>query len=154
MHILNLTKSLIDLLQCLAYFFLISYRFTLLINQLFTCQSITKRFRVFFLPRNIPEDNSQSEDEQLCKIDEEEDEDLSKIRPEEDGHLGKVQLDEDELLAKIQQEEDERRAKFQLEEDEQLARAIQESLNIGSPPRYGNDSLIQPSPHLFPPGYR
>ncbi|XP_048331508.2 protein DA1 isoform X1 [Ziziphus jujuba] len=44
---------------------------------------------------------------------------------------------------------------FQLEEDEQLARAIQESLNVESPPRYGNENAYQPSiPVYFPMGYR
>ncbi|KAK2426631.1 Protein DA1-related 1 [Trifolium repens] len=91
----------------------------------------------------VVEDESQSEeDEPLCKID------------EEDENVGKVRLDEDELLlGKIQQDENERRAKDQLEEDEQLAKAIQLSLNLGSP-RHGNDSLSQPSPHVFPPGFR
>lgn len=126
----------------------------LLINQLFPGQSITKRSHDF-LPHNIPEDDSQSEeDEQLCKIDEEEDEHVSKVQPKEEEDLGKVRLDEDELLAKIQQDEDEHLAKGQLEEDEQLARAIQESLNIGSPPRHDNDSVFQSLPHLIPPGYR
>ncbi|KAH1223862.1 Protein DA1-related 1 [Glycine max] len=75
-------------------------------------------------------------DEELCKIDDD----------EEDEHLVKVHLDEDE--------QDERLAKAQLEEDEQLARAIQESLKIGSPPQYDNGSSILSFPHLFPPGYR
>lgn len=45
--------------------------------------------------------------------------------------------------------------KSQLEEDEQLARAIEESLNLGSPPRYGNgnDNMYQPIQY-FPMGYR
>ncbi|GAU17437.1 hypothetical protein TSUD_233140 [Trifolium subterraneum] len=92
----------------------------------------------------VVEDDSQSEkDEQLCKID------------EEDENVGKIRPDEDELLlAKIQQDENERRAKDQLEEDEQLAKAIQLSLTIDSPHRRGNDSLSQPSPHVFPPGFR
>jgi hypothetical protein len=48
-----------------------------------------------------------------------------------------------------------RRAKDQLEEDEKLGKAIQLSLNIGSTsPRYANHSLSQPSPHVFPPGFR
>ncbi|XP_061374493.1 protein DA1-related 1-like [Gastrolobium bilobum] len=93
--------------------------------------------------KKVIQDDYLSEDEQLCIIDEEEDE-----------HLGKAHLDEDEYLAKIKQVEDEHRAKVQLEEDEQLARAIQESLNIGSPPRHDNDPLFQPFPHFFPPGCR
>lgn len=93
--------------------------------------------------KKVVEDDSQSEeDEQLCKID------------EDDENVGKVRQDEEDLLAKIQQAENERRAKDQVEEDEQLARAIQLSLSTGSPPRHGKDSLPQPSPHLFPPGFR
>ncbi|KAK6939522.1 Zinc finger, LIM-type [Dillenia turbinata] len=42
--------------------------------------------------------------------------------------------------------------KYQLEEDEQLARAMQESLNAESPPRYGNGTLHQPIPYP-PPRY-
>lgn len=72
----------------------------------------------------------------------------------------------------------------QLEEDEQLARAIQESLNVDSPPRYGNEygngngygngfgngngygygnghgngngnhNIYQPIPMYYPMGYR
>lgn len=96
-----------------------------------------------FLPCNISEDDSKSEeDNELCKLD------------EEDENVGKVRRDEDELLAKIQQEENERHAKDQLEEDEELAKAIQLSLNVASPPRHSNDSLSQPPPHLFPPGFR
>ncbi|MCI26279.1 protein DA1-related 1-like, partial [Trifolium medium] len=89
------------------------------------------------------DDSRSEEDEPLCKID------------EEDDNVGKIRPDEDELLlAKIQQDENERRAKDQLEEDEQLAKAIQLSLAIDSPHRHGNDSLSQPSPHVFPPGFR
>ncbi|PON91623.1 Zinc finger, LIM-type [Trema orientale] len=50
----------------------------------------------------------------------------------------------------------------QLQEDEQLARALQESLNVESPPRYGNGSgngngsanSYQPIPVYYPMGYR
>ncbi|XP_061341405.1 protein DA1 [Gastrolobium bilobum] len=41
----------------------------------------------------------------------------------------------------------------QLEEDEQLAKAIEESLNLESPPRYGNENMYQPVQY-FPMGYR
>ncbi|TKY70502.1 DA1-related 1 [Spatholobus suberectus] len=115
--------------------------------------------------KKIVEDDSQSEDGQLCIIDDEEDEHIGKVHLDEDEYLAKIQQDEDERLAKIQQDEvehlakiqldeHERLAKAQLEEDEQLARAIQESLNIGSPPQYDNDSSFLSFPHLFPPGYR
>ncbi|KAF7850177.1 hypothetical protein BT93_L5795 [Corymbia citriodora subsp. variegata] len=52
---------------------------------------------------------------------------------------------------------------YQLEEDEQLARAIQESLNVESPPRrgighyplpYGNGHTYQPVPFPYSAGYR
>ena len=56
----------------------------------------------------------------------------------------------------------------QLQEDEQLARALQESLNVESPPRYGNGNgnvnvnvhgngnpnTYQPVPVYYPMGYR
>ncbi|KAM7516610.1 hypothetical protein LguiA_006193 [Lonicera macranthoides] len=41
-----------------------------------------------------------------------------------------------------------------LEEDEQLAKALQESLNMDSPPRYDHGSLFPPYPYLYPSGYR
>ncbi|RYR06294.1 hypothetical protein Ahy_B06g086046 isoform C [Arachis hypogaea] len=47
------------------------------------------------------------------------------------------------------------------EEDEQLARAIEESLNLESPPKYGNENMYQPHPTVpipvpvyFPMGSR
>ncbi|XLS57047.1 hypothetical protein HN51_006802 [Arachis hypogaea] len=97
--------------------------------------------------KSVVEDDSQSEeDEQLCKVDDEEDEHTCTVQQQEEEHLDKVRPDED----------DEHLSKDQLEEDEQLARAIQESLNIDSPPspRYENDSIFQPLSNLFPPGYR
>lgn len=100
-----------------------------------------KRTHVF-LPHNTPEDDSQSEDdEELCQLDDEEDCDVQK---DDEDHLAKNQEDdEDTCLTEVQ-----------LEDDEQLARAIQESLSIGSPPRSSTDSFFQPFPHLFPPVYR
>lgn len=44
----------------------------------------------------------------------------------------------------------------QLEEDEQLARALQESLNVESPPRYGNGNAHPPqygNGNTHPPPY-
>ncbi|XP_043710916.1 protein DA1-related 1-like [Telopea speciosissima] len=41
-----------------------------------------------------------------------------------------------------------------LEEDEQLARALQESLNVESPPRYENGNMFQPIPFPFSTGFR
>ncbi|KAA8528609.1 hypothetical protein F0562_035964 [Nyssa sinensis] len=43
---------------------------------------------------------------------------------------------------------------FQLKEDEQLARAIQESLNVESPPRYGSGNIYQPIPLSYSTGFR
>ncbi|XP_017427691.1 protein DA1-related 1 isoform X2 [Vigna angularis] len=73
---------------------------------------------------HLKEDDSQSEDDKLCKIDDEEDEYLAKIQ-QEDEYLTKIQQEEDERLAKIQQEH-ERLAKLQQEEDERLAKIQQE----------------------------
>ncbi|KAL5564216.1 hypothetical protein UlMin_027380 [Ulmus minor] len=42
----------------------------------------------------------------------------------------------------------------QFKEDELLARAIQESLNMESPPRYDNGNTYQPIPVYYPMGYR
>lgn len=44
--------------------------------------------------------------------------------------------------------------KSQLEEDEQLARAIEESLNLESPPKHGNDNNTYQPIQYFPMGYR
>ncbi|KAJ4964727.1 hypothetical protein NE237_016576 [Protea cynaroides] len=41
-----------------------------------------------------------------------------------------------------------------LEEDEQLARALQESLNVESPPRYENGDTFHPIPFPFSTGFR
>ncbi|KAF8011870.1 LOW QUALITY PROTEIN: hypothetical protein BT93_I0107 [Corymbia citriodora subsp. variegata] len=42
----------------------------------------------------------------------------------------------------------------QLEEDEQLAKALQESLSVESPPRYESENTFRPYPFFFPSGYR
>ncbi|XP_047336375.1 protein DA1-like [Impatiens glandulifera] len=65
--------------------------------------------------------------------------------------------DIDRAIALSLSEEDHKREhiidnEYQLE-DEQLAKAIQESLNIGSPPRYGNEHIYQPMP-LHSVGFR
>ncbi|XP_015890213.3 protein DA1-related 1-like [Ziziphus jujuba] len=81
------------------------------------------------------ESESESEDdEQLAKVDQEDSEQLAKVQPEED----------DEQLSKLQLEE----------EDEQLAKALQESLNVDSPPRYDHGNIFQPPPFFQPSGYR
>ncbi|XP_065875159.1 protein DA1-related 1-like isoform X2 [Euphorbia lathyris] len=63
-----------------------------------------------------------------------------------------AEVEEDERRARV--EEDEKRRRAQLEEDEQLARAIQQSLSVDSPPRYGLGNGFSPYPYLFPSGYR
>ena len=89
-------------------------------------------------------DESQSdEDEHLARAQSDEDEHLTRAHSEEDGHLTKAHSEEDENLSKAQ-----------LEEDEQLAMAIQESLNVESPPRYDSGNIFQPYPFFFPSGYR
>ncbi|XP_047163465.1 protein DA1-related 1-like [Vigna umbellata] len=93
--------------------------------------------------KGVIEDDSESEDDELCPLDD-----------EKDNRVGEVQQDEDDHHAQIQQDEDKNLDEFQLEEDEQLARAIQESLSISSPPRSDTDSLFQPLANLFPPVYR
>jgi hypothetical protein len=42
----------------------------------------------------------------------------------------------------------------QLEDDEQLAQALQQSLNVESPPQYGYGNIYQPAPVYFPMGLR
>lgn len=44
--------------------------------------------------------------------------------------------------------------KSHLEEDEQLAKALQESLNVDTAPRYDNGNLFPPYPFYYPSGYR
>ncbi|KAL3031951.1 hypothetical protein AAZX31_02G057100 [Glycine max] len=93
--------------------------------------------------KKVIEDDSESEDDELCPLSDEEAESVGEVQQDEDDHHAKIQQDEDKHLDEVQ-----------LEEDEQLARAIQESLSISSPPRSETDSLFQPFAHLFPPVYR
>lgn len=95
------------------------------------------------MPHKTPEDDSESEDDELCPLSDEEAESVGEVQQDEDDHHATIQQDEDKHLDEVQ-----------LEEDEQLARAIQESLSISSPPRSETDSLFQPLAHLFPPVYR
>ncbi|XP_022641057.1 protein DA1-related 1-like isoform X2 [Vigna radiata var. radiata] len=92
--------------------------------------------------KKVIEDDSEFEDDELCPLDD-----------EEEKRIGEVQQDEDDHHAQIQ-DEDQNLNEFPLEEDEQLARAIQESLSISSPPRSDTDSLFQTFANLFPPVYR
>lgn len=78
----------------------------------------------------------------------------SHVEEEEDSYAKAREEKEDDRHAKVQQEEDEDLAKVQLEEDEQLAKAIQESLNVESPPRSGHGGLFSPYPFFFSASYR
>ncbi|MBA0717309.1 hypothetical protein Golax_005142 [Gossypium laxum] len=78
----------------------------------------------------------------------------SHVEEEEDSYAKAHEEKEDDRHAKVQQEEDEDLAKVQLEEDEQLAKAIQESLNVESPPRSGHGGLFSPYPFFFSASYR
>ncbi|KAH0971312.1 hypothetical protein GBA52_023468 [Prunus armeniaca] len=105
--------------------------------------------------KSVIEDESESEDdEQSAKFESDSDEQPTKVQSDDDEKPAKVQSDDDEKPAKFQYEEDEQSAKVQLEEDEQLAKALQESLNMGSPPRDDNGSIFQPFPFFMPAGYR
>ncbi|KAF5752946.1 protein DA1-related 1-like isoform X1 [Tripterygium wilfordii] len=79
---------------------------------------------------------------------------------EEDEHHARAQVEEDKEDKEDKQhagahlEEHKEHDIAQLEEDEQLAKAIQESLIVDSPPRNDNKNLLPPYPFLFPSGYR
>ncbi|XP_047316377.1 protein DA1-like [Impatiens glandulifera] len=67
--------------------------------------------------------------------------------------------DIDKAIALSLSEDDQKRKpkidnEYQLKEDEQLAKAIQASLNIESPPRYGNGHIYQPMPLPYSVGLR
>lgn len=100
--------------------------------------------------KKVIEDESEPEEES--------DEDVkyveSHVEEEEDSYAKAHEEKEDDRHAKVQQEEDEDLAKVQLEEDEQLAKAIQESLNVESPPRSGHGGLFSPYPFFFSASYR
>lgn len=98
----------------------------------------------------VLENEYDSEDDLQCIKSDDSDED----ELDEDEIRAIAQQEEDERRAKAQQEEDERRARAtaQLEEDEQLAKAIQDSLRVDSPPRYDSGNIFQHFP--FFSGYR
>ncbi|KAF2543330.1 hypothetical protein F2Q68_00028718 [Brassica cretica] len=77
----------------------------------------------------------------------------AQIEEEEKRRAEEAELEElEKQLAKARLEEEEvRRAKAQLEEDEQLAKALQESMNVGSPPPgYDSGSVFPSYPFLVP----
>ncbi|KAH9663315.1 protein DA1-related 1 [Citrus sinensis] len=100
--------------------------------------------------KKVIENEYDSEDDLQCIKSDDSDED----ELDEDEIRAIAQQEEDERRAKAQQEEDEQRAgaRAQLEEDEQLAKAIQDSLRVDSPPRYDSGNIFQPFP--FFSGYR
>ncbi|MBA0863281.1 hypothetical protein Goshw_018968 [Gossypium schwendimanii] len=99
-------------------------------------------------PIDLVEDESEPEEDDDEKYVE------SHVEEEEDSYAKAHEEKEDDRHAKVQQEEDEDLAKVQLEEDEQLAKAIQESLNVESPPRSGHGGLFSPYPFFFSASYR
>ncbi|KAE8685377.1 Protein DA1 [Hibiscus syriacus] len=112
--------------------------------------------------KKVIEDESETEEESNddVSIDEghledEDDKHSSAHEEKEEESYAKPHVDEeDDRYTKVQQEEDAGRAKVQLEEDEQLAKAIQESLNVESPPRYDHGGLFSPFPFFFSASYR
>ncbi|EEF29114.1 protein DA1-related 1 [Ricinus communis] len=100
---------------------------------------------------------SLSEEDQKGKKVIEEDNDSQ--QSEEDERRARAEEEEKRTTAEEEEkraraEEDEKRAKAQLEEDEQLAKALQETLTVNSPPRYDFENAFSPYPVLFPSGYR
>lgn len=111
-------------------------------------------------PIDLVEDESEPEEQSDEDVTfdeghiEDDDEKNVEVEEEEDSYAKTHEEKEDDRHAKVQQEEDEDLAKVQLEEDEQLAKAIQESLNVESPPRYGHGGLFSPYPFFFSASYR
>ncbi|KAJ4844868.1 Protein DA1- 1 [Turnera subulata] len=77
-------------------------------------------------------------------------EDNESQQSEEDKDSQRSEEDKDSHRS----EEHERHVKAQLEEDEQLAKAIQESLSVESPPQYGGSNIFPPYPFFFPSSHR
>ncbi|WZY67977.1 protein DA1-related 1 [Brassica rapa] len=114
------------------------------------------------------EDDDEDEDEDEDEEDDDEEHMRAQVEAaeEEEKKVAQAQIEEEEKrraeeaeleelekqLAKARLEEEEvRRAKAQLEEDEQLAKAIQESMNVGSPPPgYDSGSVFPSYPFLVP----
>ena len=75
-----------------------------------------------------------------------------------DGHGHSVNEDLDHAIALSLSEEEQRKANdiggsFQVDDNEELARALQASLDIGSPV-HSYQSVIYPSLHGYPIGYK
>ncbi|KAK2987490.1 hypothetical protein RJ640_012149 [Escallonia rubra] len=73
----------------------------------------------------------------------------SEFENEDIDHAIAISLSEDDQKGKKVIE-----TESHLEEDEQLAKALQESLNMDSPPQYDHGSLFPPYPSFYPSGYR
>ncbi|XP_030462526.1 protein DA1-related 1-like isoform X1 [Syzygium oleosum] len=84
------------------------------------------------------EDDHSEEEEQPTNVESEDDE---QVGQKEDEHIEAPK-------------EEAKHVQSQLEDDEQLAKAIQESLIVESPPRYESGSILRPYPSFFPSGYR
>ena len=75
-----------------------------------------------------------------------------------DGHGHSGNEDLDHAIALSLSEEEQRNVNniggsFQVDDDEELARALQASLDIGSP-THSSQSAIYPFPHGYPIGYK
>ncbi|CAL1408861.1 unnamed protein product [Linum trigynum] len=99
----------------------------------------------------------EEDDESLHSLEEEEEEEEEVKDTDHGKGVAKVVVEEDDddddnfnAIAKVVEEESRTRA--QLEEDEQLARAIQESLKVESPPRprYDSGGAFPPYSFFFP----
>ncbi|XVE87244.1 hypothetical protein DITRI_Ditri18aG0100700 [Diplodiscus trichospermus] len=102
----------------------------------------------------MEEESDEDERDTKGHVDDEDDRYAEVHVEREDDIYAKAHAEEeDDQYANVRREEDQERAKVQLEEDEQLARAIQESLNVESPPRYDHGGLFSPHP-FFSAGYR
>ncbi|KDP31822.1 hypothetical protein JCGZ_12283 [Jatropha curcas] len=109
-------------------------------------------------------DEDAEEEERLARAEEEErlaraEEEERRVRAEEEKRRARAEEEERRARAEEEErraraEEDEKRVRAQLEEDEQLAKALQESLYVDTPPQYDFGNAFSPYPFLFPSGYR
>ncbi|CAH9088725.1 unnamed protein product [Cuscuta epithymum] len=121
-------------------------------------------------PRSSTDARSEFDDEQVdlaiaLSLAEEEQKEVEKEDPEEEqreeqseDQNEEMKEDQRENIKQDQKEEDKGKrviAETNIEEDEQLARALQESIDMESPPRNnGYGSLFSPFALLYPPVYR
>ncbi|KAL2499763.1 LIM zinc-binding domain-containing protein [Abeliophyllum distichum] len=93
------------------------------------------------IARSLAEEDVSLAEEDVCLSEEDE-----KGKKEEDVCLS----EEDEKGKKVIDSE----SQSNLEEDELLAKALQESLNVESPPRYDYGGYLSPYSYYYPSGYR